>query len=151
MSHNHKSSGGFMMKRCEGDDKAQKEQNDKKSRCRRIVPYLHLKSTPCVVFLKALALEVVVVAWLSCSSYIQGLEEAMQHLHADQSVHCRSANARPQWSGLPSTTSKRSPPHNNGPHLCEAGGETREYHFYRHCLGEDTVKYEAQRQCSFTW
>lgn len=38
--------------------------------------------------LKALALEVVIVRWMSQSSYIQGLEETMQHIYADQSVHC---------------------------------------------------------------
>lgn len=37
--------------------------------------------------LKALALEVVIVGWLSQSSYIQDLEETMQHIYADQSVH----------------------------------------------------------------
>lgn len=43
--------------------------------------------------LKALALEVVTVGWLGQSSYIQGLEETMQNIYADQSVHCRSVNA----------------------------------------------------------
>lgn len=37
--------------------------------------------------LKALALEVVIVAGLSRPSYIQGLVETMQHMYADQSVH----------------------------------------------------------------
>lgn len=38
--------------------------------------------------LKALALEAVTVGWLSLFSYIQGLEETMQRMYADQSVHC---------------------------------------------------------------
>lgn len=43
---------------------------------------VHLSSV-----LKALALEVLTVGWLSLCSYIQGTEEIMQHIYADQSVH----------------------------------------------------------------
>lgn len=43
--------------------------------------------------LKALALEVLTVGWLSRYSHIQGIEEIMQHIYADQSVHRWSVNA----------------------------------------------------------
>lgn len=76
--------------------KIKNEQNIKKSQWRRIIRlwfWLAFKKYILSSVLKALALKAVIGGWLSQSSYIQGLEETMQHIYADQSVHCWSENA----------------------------------------------------------
>lgn len=73
--------------------RAEKKQNSRKSRQLQIVCVwfrLALKKHICLMFLEVLALKVAIVERFSLYSYIQGIEEIMQHVYADQSVHHRS-------------------------------------------------------------